>query len=84
MTLGCTLLKMTPGEVLRGVTRAAAHALRLEASRGTLEVGKRADLTVLSVDDYWQVPYIAGRSHVDGVIRSGELVYWRSAEEIDA
>ena len=84
MTLGCTMLKMTPGEVLRAVTRSASHALCLQDSRGTLEVGKRADLTVLSVDDYWQVPYIAGRSHVDGVIRSGELVYWRSAEEVEA
>ncbi|MEO1269828.1 MAG: imidazolonepropionase [Myxococcota bacterium] len=82
MTLGCTMLGMTPGEVLRAVTRAAAKALRLE-DRGVLAVGQRADLTVLAVDDYWKVPYIAGRSHVDGVIAAGELVYWRSADEVD-
>ena len=82
LTLGCAMLRMTPGEALRAVTRSAASALRLE-DRGVLEVGRRADLTVLAVDDYWKVPYIAGRSHVDGVINAGELVYWRSAEEVD-
>lgn len=83
MTLACTLLKMTPGEVLRGVTRAAASALRLGDDRGRLEAGLRADLTVLAVDDYWDIPYSAGASHIDGVVRAGELVYWCSAQEVD-
>lgn len=83
LTLACTGYGMTPGEVLRGVTASAAKALRLE-DRGTLEAGQRADLTVLDVDDYWQVPYLAGRSHVEGVIRAGELVYWVSGSEIQA
>ncbi len=81
-TLGCTMLGMTPGECLRAVTRAAARALRLE-DRGVLAPGRRADLTILGVEDYWQVPYVPGFSHVDGVVRGGELVYWRSAESVE-
>ncbi len=83
LTLACTGYGMTPGEALLGVTASAARALRLE-DRGTLAVGKRADVTVLGVDDYWQLPYLAGRSHVEGVIRAGELVYWVSGDEIEA
>ena len=83
MTLACTGYGMTPGEALRAVTASAAKALRLP-DRGTLAPGQRADLTVLGVDDYWQVPYLTGRSHVEGVIREGELVYWVSGDEIEA
>lgn len=82
MTLACTGYGMTPGEALLGITRSAAQALRLE-DRGVLAPGKRADLTVLSVDDYWQVPYVPGQSFVTGVIRGGELMYWISDQEMD-
>ena len=43
MSLACTLFRMTPEESLRGATVNAAKALGLD-DRGTLEVGKRADL----------------------------------------
>jgi len=82
MTLGCTMLGMTPGECLRAVTASAARALRLP-DRGTLAVGQRADVAMFGVEDYWQIPYVAGYSHVEGVIRAGELVYWRSTEDVD-
>lgn len=82
LNLACAGYGMTPGEALRAVTLAGAKALRME-DRGVIAVGKRADLTVLGVDDYWEVPYGAGRSCVEGVIRAGELVYWTSAEDIE-
>jgi imidazolonepropionase len=44
MNMACTLFRMTPAEALLGVTRHAARALGLLDSRGTVEVGKRADL----------------------------------------
>ncbi len=82
LTLACTGYGMTPGEALLGITRAAARALRLE-DRGTLAAGLRADLTILGVEDYWQIPYFPGRRPIDGVVKAGELVYWQSATEVD-
>ena len=41
---------MTPEEALRGYTVWAAYASSREELTGTIEVGKWADLTVLSMD----------------------------------
>ncbi|RDS85763.1 imidazolonepropionase [Dyella psychrodurans] len=43
--MACTLFRLTPEEALRGITVNAARALGL-ADRGTLAIGKRADLVV--------------------------------------
>lgn len=58
MALACRLFKLTPEECLAGVTREAALALGLENDRGTLEVGKRADIAVWDIEhprdlSYW-------------------------------
>ncbi|MFC5740977.1 imidazolonepropionase [Dyella tabacisoli] len=50
--MACTLFRLTPEEALRGATVHAARALGLD-DRGTLEVGKRADLAI------WQVRHPA-------------------------
>jgi imidazolonepropionase len=44
MAIACLQMRMPIDAVLRAVTVNAAKALRLEGSRGTLSVGKRADL----------------------------------------
>lgn len=49
LNMACTLFRLTPEEALAGATRNAARALRL-ADRGTIEVGKRADIAVWKVD----------------------------------
>ena len=41
---------VTAAEALRAFTADAAHGCRMEADRGTLEPGKRADLAVLTAD----------------------------------
>jgi imidazolonepropionase len=46
MNLACVLFRMTAVEALRGVTVHAARALGLQADRGVLRVGMRADLAV--------------------------------------
>ena len=40
LNMACTLFGLTPEEALAGMTRNAARALGLQASHGTLEVGK--------------------------------------------
>jgi predicted amidohydrolase YtcJ len=42
--------RITAYEALQAITSSAAYQYREEASKGTIEVGKRADLVVLSAD----------------------------------
>ncbi|MDX2220155.1 MAG: imidazolonepropionase [Burkholderiales bacterium] len=56
MHMACTLFRMTPEEVLRGVTVNAAKALGLE-DRGLVDVGCRADLTVWDVESVVELTY---------------------------
>ncbi len=65
LNLGCTLFRLTPEEALAGVTRNAARALGL-ADRGTLEVGKRADLALWGVTGVAELCYwLGGRPEVE-------------------
>ena len=57
--MACTLFRLTPEEALRGVTVNAARALGL-ADRGTLAVGKRADLAVWNVRQPAELCYWIG------------------------
>jgi imidazolonepropionase len=51
LTLGCTLLRMTPAEALKGATINAARAVGLQHAVGSLEPGKQADFAVLDAPD---------------------------------
>lgn len=71
MTLACTMNRLTPGEVLKGVTLFAAHAIGLSRSIGSIEIGKQADLAVVAADsvDQWMynfVPNSVTASFVNG------------------
>lgn len=71
MNLACTLFRLTPEEALRGATVNAARALGL-ADRGTLAVGKRADVVVWQVRKpaelaYWIGGALASRVFAGGV-----------------
>ena len=60
MNMACTLFGLTPAEALAGMTREGARALGLLADRGTLEVGKRADLALWAVDRPGELAYRMG------------------------
>lgn len=62
---------LTPKEALAAVTRNAAWALDLQAEIGSLEPGKRADLLVLDVTDYQEIPYWLGENPVREVVIGG-------------
>lgn len=73
MALGCRLFKLTPEECLAGATREAARALGLD-DRGTIEVGRRADLAVWDIDHPRELSYWLGRQPLTGLFISGRDV----------
>jgi imidazolonepropionase len=67
--------RMTPSEVIVGGTLNAAYALALAGDRGSLDVGKRGDLTVLSVGHPGELCLAVGQEVVSDVIIGGEVVH---------
>lgn len=60
MMLASRLFGMTPLECLAGTTREAARALGLADDRGTLEIGKRADIAVWDIGHPRELTYWLG------------------------
>lgn len=71
MMLACRLFRLTPEECLAGATRNAAHALGLQDDRGTLEVGKRADIAVWDISHPRELAYWTGTPQLAEVIAGG-------------
>ena len=69
MNMACTHFHMTPEEALAGATTYAARALGL-GDRGTIEVGKRADLALWDVEHpahlAWQIAGLMPRRVIHG------------------
>lgn len=61
MHLATSAFGLTPAECLAGSTREAARALGLLHDRGTLEVGKRADLVAWDIEHPAELSYWLGR-----------------------
>lgn len=66
-------------EAIVAATINAACSLGCDVDRGSLEVGKRADLLVLDVADYHDLPRQLGVNHVAMVIRRGAVVFNRTS-----
>ncbi len=71
MAIASRYQKLLPSETLNAITINAAFAVGLGETRGSVEVGKQADLLILDTDDYRQVAYEFGRNFVETVIKSG-------------
>jgi imidazolonepropionase len=73
MNMGCTLFRMTPEEVLAGVTKNAAGALRV-SDTGVIKAGKRADLSIWNVQTPAELSYRIGFNPLEKRIFGGNLV----------
>jgi predicted amidohydrolase YtcJ len=67
--------KLTLAEAIRGFTSDAAYAAFQEGSRGTIEVGKLADFTVVDGDFYTAPASTLFKTKVRYTIVNGEVVY---------
>ncbi|MSP84050.1 MAG: imidazolonepropionase [Alphaproteobacteria bacterium] len=74
LSMACTLFRLTPAEALAGVTREAARALGLQATHGTLEVGKVADFVTWDIGRPAELAYHIGLNPRRQVVRAGEIV----------
>ena len=71
IALACRYLKLTPAQAICAATINAAAAIGRADAIGSLEVGKQADLLILSVDDYRHLGYRFGSNLVQKVIKKG-------------
>ena len=72
MMLATRLFKLTPEECLAGTTRVAARALGLD-DRGTLEVGKRADIAIWDVTHPRELAYWIGTPQLKELLLANSL-----------
>jgi imidazolonepropionase len=75
VSLACAHLEMTPEEAISAATINGAYALARAQTCGSLEFGKSADLLVLTVPDYREIPLHFGSTVVSMVLRAGKIVY---------
>ncbi|MGH2894890.1 MAG: imidazolonepropionase [Solirubrobacteraceae bacterium] len=75
VALGAPWFRITPGVALVGATLNAAYALRAADDRGSIDPGKRGDLTILSVDHPDELCLAAGQHVVWKVVIGGEVVH---------
>lgn len=74
MALGVLYMNMSMEEVLSAVTLNAAAALGLASDRGSIEIGKIADILILDAPSYKHLAYNVGMNLVDTVIKRGKIV----------
>jgi imidazolonepropionase len=71
MGLASRVFGLTPEESLAGTTRNAARALGLH-DRGTLEVGKRADIAIWDISHPHDLSYWIGANPLAGLLIAGQ------------
>lgn len=74
LSLACTEMRMTPAEAICAATINGAQALRCADRVGSIEAGKQADLIVLDVPDYREIPYRFGVNQVYMTIKRGVVL----------
>jgi imidazolonepropionase len=74
IALACRYMKLTPAQALAAATINAAKAIGRDALIGSIEIGKQADMLVLSVEDYRHLGYRFGGNLVETVIKKGKII----------
>jgi imidazolonepropionase len=77
LSLACSAMRMVPAEAISAATLNAAWALRRADCLGSLEPGKQADLIVMDVADYREIPYYFAVNHCRMTVKAGHIVWQR-------
>jgi len=75
ISLACSEMGMSPAEAISAATINGAHAMARGHLCGSLEPSKAADLLLLNVADYRELPAHFGVNHVHMVLKNGYVVY---------
>jgi imidazolonepropionase len=74
LAIACSQMKMTPAEAITASTINGAYSLGLSERLGSIEEGKQADIVLMDVADYREIPYYFGVNHCVLVIKKGQIV----------
>ena len=75
LSLACAQMRMSPAEAITAATINGAYAAGCGERAGSLEVGKQADLAIMDVSDYREIPYFFGMNHCATVLKRGRVVF---------
>jgi imidazolonepropionase len=81
ISLACHFMRLTPAEAITAATINAAHAVCRAGEVGSLEAGKRADISILGVPNHKFLGYSFGVNLVEKVIANGRLVVDREKQD---
>jgi imidazolonepropionase len=73
IALACRYMRLTPAQAVAAATINAAAAIQRDRQIGSIEVGKQADLLILSVADYRHLAYRFGENLVAKVVKRGRV-----------
>ena len=75
MSLAALKMEMTIEETISAVTINSAKALNLNYNRGSIEIGKKADLSIFNTKDFSEIVYSIGKNLNYMTIKNGNIIY---------
>ena len=75
MSLAALKMGMTIEETISAVTINSAKALNLDHDRGSIEIGKKADLAIFNTKDFSDIVYNIGKNLNHMTIKNGNIIY---------
>ncbi len=75
MSIAALKMKMTIEETISAFTINAAKALMISEDKGSIEIGKKADLAIFNTNDYADIVYNVGRNMNYMTVKNGNVIY---------